>query len=94
MPCYEPEPEWSRKQIHFFIAALCFAVKHMQDEDISQFPGLYEWKKRHDVIDSVEDESKKWSIKSDYDRETGFGGWSGPKFMHEFLQAEKLGLIP
>jgi hypothetical protein len=81
MPCYEPELDHQKREREFLVAALCFATENLDPKVLVDFPGLAEWKKRHDVIDDAENPS---AAQSAYD---GNDPYAPPKFMQEFMEA-------
>lgn len=81
MPCYEPELEHETREREFLVAALCFATENLDPAMLEGFPGLAEWKKRHDVIDDAEN---RYAAQRTYD---GNDPYAAPKFMQEFMEA-------
>lgn len=84
MPCYEPPLEHDTRLPEFLTAALCFATAKLTQDEISKFPGLAEWKRRHAAIDTAEN---KRMVMLEYDRANGGGGYAPPKFMAEYMKA-------
>lgn len=64
------------------MAALCYAVKKMHPIDIATFPGLQEWKERHDYIDKHKEVSGY-----QYDKKQGRDVYAGPLYMEVFMKA-------
>lgn len=80
MPCYEPTPVHSKRYPEFLVQALCEAMKHIPDTDLDNVPGLREWKKRHEAIDSG-------VTAHDYDNAQGIAsGYEAPLFMSQWLR--------
>ena len=84
MPCYEPPLPHETRLSEFLTAALCYATAKMTPEDLASFPGLAEWRRRHAAIDAAE---TPYRGASDYDRAQGRGGYHGPLFMDQFMEA-------
>jgi hypothetical protein len=82
MPCYEAPMPHEKRLPEFLAAALCYATSKMTPEDIAGFPGLAEWRKRHDYIDSTANGSK-YAAAAAYDPK----GWGPPEFMKQFMAA-------
>jgi hypothetical protein len=72
MPCYEAPIEHEEREREFFVAALCFLTKKVDMKDLT-FPGLREWKERHDIIDAT----GKRPEASSYDK---------PEYMRVFMK--------
>jgi hypothetical protein len=72
----------------FLTAALCHATKHLSADQLAGFPGLAEWKKRHDAIDAASDFGKVMAAVH-YDEASGVKSppYGAPKFMEEFMRA-------
>lgn len=80
MPCYEPPLPHEVRLTEFLTAALCHAAHYLTAEQLSGFPGLVEWRKRHEAIDAASD---KITAMIKYDGST----YVAPKFMQEFMAA-------
>lgn len=86
MPCYEPPPVHEVRLPEFLTAALCYATRDMSWDDLEGFPGLAEWRRRHEIIDGAAD---KYKMRIDYDRKYCgdiTNGWA-PLFMCQYLTA-------
>lgn len=88
MPCYESPLPHEEHHERFLYGALCFMTKEVSEKALSSYPGLAEWRRRHDALDAVP-RSEKLSTAISYDSAQGFGGWAGPKYMHDFLEGEE-----
>lgn len=85
MPCYDPPRPHEERREEFLVAALCYATAKLTSEQLSGFPGLLEWRKRHAHIDA-QPENKKWTAAYEYDRQNDPDD-ATPKYMSEFMAA-------
>lgn len=87
MPCYEAPLEHDEREREFLVAALCHATKSLTKEQLGAFPGLAEWKKRHDFIDDFK--GRSWNAEPKYEEQTRgrYDPYRAPLFMEQFMKA-------